>query len=642
MPKKISNQCKPTIENIIQEQAIRIKEAIRMAREILHGLSPKDLYYRLKDLPESDLLISEYTLIKIYELCYPNQQENAELSLQVNVLKNEIRFKNEKMKLLAMEIENTQSILNDKELVHSNFVENLQKEKNTLHEEIKRGQEELNKIRQRIAIQDEVAQENKLLKEEMQILRHKIQIYEPNSNPVAEIQEERKSLYRKIEKMQRDFGEQEKEMIKVGCENRKLNEKMAELEQESKRIQMKNEGYVEEIIKIQKNISDGFERRLNNELEGIRERHSSEIELVKQSLVGIYEKQLLYLKDQKEEMESQTMKLKIAYREIQEKLDETTRENREISRKYDGDYHETKANLKYTKDEANRKTMELQLLKQSEGNLKLEVETLREQLTMLKSEAFTSQIKFAEEIGKLRSENAILTRELRNYDLIEAEIDKGIINSSKDRNSNQGELDLILSAPTSKNKRILQAMSLGHMLSNKERENCELIRKIESLELKNKQISEEYQSLKKICDITKQPGNYLVRICEEKEIELLGLRKKINELNQTVEKLNFELKNQTDKCKKLTQKLEELEIKKKEIVNMQNLLVNIAESCPKNVILEKNLNLIKKVMNSEEREIPVRDENSKAEECLNEKNRSPEKPKWLRKIQNNAQKKQLF
>ena len=83
------------IELALQNQTSRVKEALRAVREIVHGLAPKDLYLRLKDIPENEYLLSEYVLVRTFELVHPFQQENKELSLQVATFTEELKFKNE-------------------------------------------------------------------------------------------------------------------------------------------------------------------------------------------------------------------------------------------------------------------------------------------------------------------------------------------------------------------------------------------------------------------------------------------------------------------------------------------------------------------------------------------------------------------
>lgn len=43
---------------------------------MIHGLCPKDLYYRLKDQSEADIGISEYVLVKVFDLVHPIHSEN--------------------------------------------------------------------------------------------------------------------------------------------------------------------------------------------------------------------------------------------------------------------------------------------------------------------------------------------------------------------------------------------------------------------------------------------------------------------------------------------------------------------------------------------------------------------------------------
>lgn len=67
-------------------------------REMLLGLSPKDIFYQLKDIPEGQLKFSEYLLVKVYSLVEPFAQEARVTRLENSSLKEEIKFKNERLK----------------------------------------------------------------------------------------------------------------------------------------------------------------------------------------------------------------------------------------------------------------------------------------------------------------------------------------------------------------------------------------------------------------------------------------------------------------------------------------------------------------------------------------------------------------
>ena len=62
------------------------------------GLTPMDLYFKLKDINPKQLNLKEYLLVQVIEMISPFQKENKSLRLENTSLKQEINFKNEKLK----------------------------------------------------------------------------------------------------------------------------------------------------------------------------------------------------------------------------------------------------------------------------------------------------------------------------------------------------------------------------------------------------------------------------------------------------------------------------------------------------------------------------------------------------------------
>ena len=57
-----------------------------------------DLYFKLKDINPKQLNLKEYLLVQVIEMISPFQKENKSLRLENTSLKQEINFKNEKLK----------------------------------------------------------------------------------------------------------------------------------------------------------------------------------------------------------------------------------------------------------------------------------------------------------------------------------------------------------------------------------------------------------------------------------------------------------------------------------------------------------------------------------------------------------------
>lgn len=616
---------------IYEDEALRVKEAIRLAREMLHGLAPKDTYFRLKDLPEKDVTLPEYVLIKTHELVTPLHQENQQLLLENASLKEDLKFKNEKLKIMAHEIENSDRLLNDKASSHQRIIDGLENERQLLLNQLNKSREETNDLRDKLVKEEEINRENRLLKEEVMILKHKLALIDPNPNYTrSAIEEERSSLYKKIDQLQKANTDLTLDNTRKQGELAKALEKIAAVEEECKRLQVKNERYIEDLIKIQRSVSEGFEKRLSIELESIRNRHTLELESSRSNMKHMYETQISFLKEQKDDIEREMLSANARLKEKETSWLQVCQENSELTKKYEGDLAQTKAELSLKSQELATRQADLDISRQTEASLRVENDALKEKITLLRTEIYKNEAKFSEEIGVVKAENIALKRELHNYDLIEKEVDNCILEQANiDKDSNDEDVRLLLSAPTSKNKRILQALSLGQKLSAKERENVDLRKQLYDADLRIKNLKNELESVKRVAEITKNPGNYLVRVIEEKESEILNLQRKMATLENENTETKTQLETMKTRYRELSAKMGVLETKKSDIKKIQDILLATAEFKAQSKAIEPKLEHVNQMLESTPW-IPVREDLENLQ--------STKKPNWYYQLKSKSSK----
>jgi uncharacterized membrane protein YgaE (UPF0421/DUF939 family) len=104
-------------------------------------------------------------------------------------------------------------------------------------------------------------------------------------------------LHRKIELLENEKMYLTKENIKYSEVNKRLDDKNVEIEQdlaESKRTVQK---YLQELLDTKQNTNLAYEKRLNDDLAALRDKNARELEMTKNNLSEIYEKQIRFLKD---------------------------------------------------------------------------------------------------------------------------------------------------------------------------------------------------------------------------------------------------------------------------------------------------------------------------------------------------------
>jgi chromosome segregation ATPase len=546
-------------------------------------------------------------------------------------LKEDLKFKNEKLKIMANEIENADRLLNDKASSHQRIIDGLENERQLLLTQLNKAREETNDLRDKLVREEEVSRENRLLKEEIMILKHKLALVDPNPNYTRmSIEEERSSLYQKIDQLQKANTDLTLENTRKQGELAKALERIAAIDEECKRLQVKNDRYVEDLINIQRSVSEGFEKRLSIELESIRNRHTHELESSRSSMRHMYETQISFLKEQKEDTERDLLSVNARLKEKENSWLQVCQENNELIKKYEGELANSKAELSLKSQELASRQVELDISRQTEASLRVENDALKEKVTLLRTEIYKNEAKFTEEVGIVKAENVALKRELHNYDLIEKEVDHCILEQSNtDKQSHDDDVRLLLSAPTSKNKRILQALSLGQKLSAKERENAELRKQLYEADLRIKNLTKEIESVKRVSEITKNPGNYLVRVIEEKESEILSLQRKINALEKENTETRTQLETMKLKYRELTSKVGVLETKKDDIKKIQEILMATAEFKGQNKGIEPRLEKVNSMLESSPW-VPVREDLENFE--------STKKPNWYYQLKSKSSK----
>lgn len=609
-----------------QNDENKIKTVLRNVREIILGLEPEDIYYKLKDFPEDELKINELVLIKVIELVKPFKKENKAIRLENSSLKEEIKFKNEKLKGQLQEIESLEILLRNKEDIFKKISKRKEDGNRNVNIELDNAYKNIKELQEKLINEENVNKENRKLKEDLEILNHKLKIYknyqldDHKKNDINENFEMRSNI--EIVKKEKEFIY--KENIKLLEETRSLKDRLQVSEEEKKTLKQNHDDLLKELLNNQKNLSQNYENRIKENLNNYNNIQKNEIDNLKRGLSELYEKQLSFLNEQKNDLKFDNVELKNNLKEKELIINDLFKENKLLSNKVDGEICEIRVNYRLKSGELERKTIELENLKVWEIKIKNENNMLREKLNILKTEIFKVKGQSNEELSQIRAENIMFKRELDSYNKIENEIDKGILETCKFSEKSPDFLKTLSSIPTSKNKRILQAIKLGNKLTEKEKELNDLIKENEILKNKLENIEIDYNGLKEVFRQSKEPGSYLVRTLEDKEKIIIKSKKEVYGIKKENCKLKSKLEFINEKYNDCLSKMNSMEIKKDEIYKIKEILMNLNERDVDNPYLENNLFRLNKLFSKEK---PVMDLNN----TLTKKKRVPQWCKNLKK-----------
>lgn len=108
--------------------------------------------------------------------------------------------------------------------------------------------------------------------------------------------------------------------------------------------------------------------------------------------------------------------------------------------------------------------------------------------------------------------------------------------------------------PTSKNRRILQAIKLGQRVTEKEQELLSVIKERDLLQKELHDTKAENQGLQNLMQVSKSPGSYMVRTIEEKEKEIIELKKQLYQTKNEAASLRSKLEFMNEKFTENLQK----------------------------------------------------------------------------------------
>ena len=510
-----------------------IKEAISIVREMMNGLVPEDTYLRLRNMPERDQNPNEWVQTHCWEIQAPYSRENKALKLENSALREDVKLSNEKHKQLQTEQEHYQRLLGEKDDDYKRFGMNYDNQKKGLEQEMKKLYDEIREQRGEAMHHDDLKKKHKCLQDEKEIVENKLRLVTPfeGDSQVPSRFDTNPDLRRKIDLLNADKEYLTRENIKQSEVNKRQDDRGMNQEEELNASKKQTQVYLESLLDSKNNSSILFEKRMNDELSSIREKHARETEIVKNNLNEIYEKQIRFLKEQKEDSDIKSDSLTTQLREKQAQYEELLREGKNWQNKTESDQGELRINYRIKVEEVERIRLELEELRDEHKQLKNENEMLKDKISQLRSEFFKAESKSAQESADLKATLAVSKEQLKNYEGIEKEVDEAIMGI--DINAVEGDnvyLNTIQYAPTSTRRRVQQALNLAQRLQKKQEEVNKLNQNLELERKRYIDVSEELNMIKDLLDKTKQPSAYLIDNIEEKEKQLIEMKKTVMNL----------------------------------------------------------------------------------------------------------------
>jgi len=202
------------------------------------------------------------------------------------------------------------------------------------------------------------------------------------------------------------------------------------LEDEIKQMKKLNNDYIDKLTNKNFNIDSAYEEKLKNELFDMKKKYNEDMDNLKKLYDEISQKRCLYLQDERDDYKQKNIKLEKIIKDKEESLEFINNETRSLTKKTDEEIAYLKIQLKIKSEELDRIT---NIYEENTNFLKIfkvENESLKDKLDILRTELISKEASFKEETAEYRTQINSMKEKILNYDHIENELDKVIVESA--------------------------------------------------------------------------------------------------------------------------------------------------------------------------------------------------------------------
>ena len=342
---------------------------------------------------------------------------------------------------------------------------------------------------------------------------------------------------------------------------------------------------MDRVLNTNDDLKAKFDQKFATEVEDLKARYSKDLEMMKQNLIEVYEAKNNHLTERRDELEMRNNKVEKQLQDRQKAYEELLGEFRKFQKTSDEELGHLRVGTRAKEEEIQRVTHlyedNMILVKET----KMENESLRTKIDVLKSEYYKLESTARQGNADIKAELAVAKERLANYELIEKELDSAIMNVAKDATvEDDGTnaignalIQTITSAPTTAKRRIQQSLLLANRLQTKQRENEELQKEISSLKQTVENLEADVKLHQKLVQRTNQPQSYMIADIERAEKELDFANRKIKQLDDVCRKLKVENEQLKQAKRGLAEDLQKLTAKRQDIENLQTTLMGIMQ-----------------------------------------------------------------
>lgn len=554
-----------------QEAPLLRQRADELKDELRNLQISEELYCELKGVPEDSRNLREWVLVKVHELLQGYQRANGHLKKDLD----EHKVANS---TLSEQLTSTQRELAHREAHTGSYVKDLERKHDDLAKENQRVHSALDHFKQlasensdKVLRFTEVAGDLKHFQEETARLNSLVQGQLTQLSVLTQSAADHKSQFETTRKENEILAHDKSYLSK---QNAQLQDKLQRLEDRNDRLELeivesKNsaQNYLNKLLDSTAARSSETHQALTRELSEIRERHTQELEQLKNNLTEVHERRVEFLKEAKEQTDLRALKLEQGAKDTTEAYELLLIEHRNMQSRLDQLMHELRSELRLKTDQLDRSN---NIYEDTVGALrhsKAENSMLKDKLDLLQQEIYKTDSRAIQENAEVKAKLAVAQENLAQYALIEQELDDAIRN-----NDGAG-----LQAPTTAKRRVQQSLELAKQLKDKSAQAAALSAENVRLLSEVQQLESELALAKKLLSSTEQPYSYLVAQVEGKEREVIGLKQQLARLNQQYLDVAAQQEVLLNKNKELQSDMQHILTKRDAIESLKDMMGRLVD-----------------------------------------------------------------
>eukprot|EP00042_Codosiga_hollandica_P029392 m.162494 g.162494 ORF g.162494 m.162494 type:complete len:720 (+) comp53062_c0_seq19:54-2213(+) len=333
-------------------------------------------------------------------------------------------------------------------------------------------------------------------------------------------------------------------------EKEKLERDLAALEgkhfstlSELQEVKHARDSLYQKMLDAQQQLKSDYDSKLRSELDSLQTRSSQHMAELKQQAHSIHEHEKASLKSDRDNAIERLRLSDIALKECQRREDHLQQQLRQFQLEADSCTTDLRAQLQIKAFELQR----LQVLfadQQSQAQAaKLETDKTAAKLEVLTKEFYAQQNMSDKRIASLEAQLAESNDKVRNYELLERELDDVIMQAAQSNDDDEILLRYGYGAngPSTSKRRLKQSVALARKLLQAQREILELTQKLEQERASSRELGVRLQKSSELMQSTTQPYSYLMEIIKQRDGVIEGLRLQMDALHRSLKDANAEI-----------------------------------------------------------------------------------------------------